>query len=107
MPRDTRSRAPVSTAELVPLVLAEVGLAEASRGMRLLRIWDAALGDEFAAHCRPEGVRRGVIEARVRDSAWMQRIQMEKPRILARIFEQLGGDEEPLDLRLRIGTLED
>ena len=107
MPRDTRSRAPVSTAELVPLVLEEVGLAEASRGMRLLRIWDAALGDEFAAHCRPEGVRRGVIEARVRDSAWMQRIQMEKPRILARIFEQLGDDEEPLDLRLRIGTLED
>ena len=52
-------------------------------------------------------MRSGVIEARVRDSAWMQRIQMEKPRILARIFEQLGDDEEPLDLRLRIGTLED
>ena len=107
MSRDPRSRAPVSTADLVPRVLEEVGLAEASRGMRLLRIWDAALGDDFAAHCRPDGVRRGLIEARVRDSAWMQRIQLEKPRILARIHELLGPDTDPLDLRLKIGKLDD
>jgi predicted nucleic acid-binding Zn ribbon protein len=106
MSRNPRNRAPVSTADLVPQVLEEVGLAEASRGMRLLRIWDAALGD-FAAHCRPDGLRRGLIEARVRDSAWMQRIQLEKPRILARIHELLGPDTDPLDLRLKIGSLDD
>jgi predicted nucleic acid-binding Zn ribbon protein len=97
--------APESLAGLVPKVLEEVGLSEASLGMRLLRVWDEALGPELAPHCRPEGIRRGVIQARVADSAWMQRLQMEKPGILRGLRKAL--EEEEIDLRLRIGTLEE
>jgi len=100
-----RLREPQRVSELVPQVLDEVGLGAASSAVRLLRVWDAALGEAFARHCRPDGIRNGVLYARVRDSGWMQRIQLEKPRILARIEEAVG---EPLaqDLRLRIGTLD-
>ena len=102
----TRPRGrPEAVSELIPRVLDEVGLSEASQGLRLLRIWDEALGDELAPHCRPEGIRRGAVVALVRDSAWMQRIQMEKPRLLARLADFLGS-EEPLDLRLRIGAVD-
>jgi len=96
---------PQRVGELVPLVLDEIGLGAASSAVRLLRVWDAALGEGFARHCRPDGIRNGVLYARVRDSGWMQRIQLEKPRILARIEEAVG---EPLvrDLRLRVGPLE-
>jgi predicted nucleic acid-binding Zn ribbon protein len=93
----------VSTADLLPRVLEEVGLSEASTGARLLRAWDDALGAALAEHCRPDGIRRGVVQARARDSAWMQRLQMEKPRILAALREALGEDE--LDLRMRIGPV--
>ena len=85
-------------------MLVELGLDKTSKGVRLLEVWDRALG-ELAPHCRPEGVRHGTLVARVPDSAWMQRLQLEKPRILARLEELLG---EPVahDLRFRVGTVD-
>ena len=97
---------PTATADLISRVLEEVGLSEASAGMRLMRAWDDALGPELSPHCRPDGLRRGVIQARVRDSAWMQRLQMERPRILANLREALEDDEN-LEIRFRIGAFED
>lgn len=99
------SHGPEPIAELIPQVLDEAGLADASRAVQLLRIWDEALGPELASHCRPVGLSRGVIRARARDSSWMQRIQMEKPRILERLRSALG-DPPPQDLRLRIGPVD-
>ena len=61
------------------MLLDELGLSAASDSVKLIHAWDDALGP-FAAHCRPEGLRAGVVQARVRDSAWMQRRTM--PQIL-------------------------
>jgi predicted nucleic acid-binding Zn ribbon protein len=47
-------------------------------------------------------VRRGEVLGLVRDSAWMQRIQLEKPGILARLRAELG-EAAVQSLRLRIG----
>ena len=96
---------PEKVGKLVSEVLEDVGLGAASSAVKLLRIWDSAVGDTFAPHCRPDGIRHGVIYARVRDSGWMQRIQLEKPQILARIEAALG---EPIarDLRFRVGELD-
>jgi predicted nucleic acid-binding Zn ribbon protein len=107
---DVRSRVspgakPQAVGDLIPRVLDEMGLGPSSVALSLLRVWDTALGDEFAPHCQLDGIRRGVIHARVRDSAWMQRLQLEKPRILARIEESLGSPIAQ-DLRLRIGSLD-
>lgn len=101
MPR--RDSEPESLSALLPRVLGELGLSEASDGMRLAQAWQNALGPELAPHCRPESLRRGLVTARVRDSAWMQRLQMEKPRILSALREQLGSE---LELRFRIGPFE-
>jgi predicted nucleic acid-binding Zn ribbon protein len=83
-------------------VLEEVGLGPAADSARLLAVWNEALGPELAPHCQLDGVRRGVIWVNVRDSAWMQRVQLEKPRILARLEAALGGPVAT-DLRLRVG----
>ncbi len=104
MARRPASR-PTALGELVPRVLDEAGLSEASLGVRLVDVWEEALGAELAPHCRPEGIRRGTLQAIVRDSAWMQRLQMEKPRVLAALAEALG-EHAPADLRLRIGALD-
>ena len=100
-----RRREPEAIGSLIPKLLEEIGLDEAGDGVRLLKIWDEALGPELAPHCRPEGIRRGVIRARVRDSSWMQRLQMEKPRVLAALRAELG-DAANGDLRLRIGSVD-
>jgi predicted nucleic acid-binding Zn ribbon protein len=82
-------------------MLDELGLSETSRAVRVLEVWDRALGPELAPHCRPQGISRGVLYASVPDSAWMQRLQLEKPRILARLAEALG-EPAAQDMRLRL-----
>jgi predicted nucleic acid-binding Zn ribbon protein len=90
---------------LIPSVLDDLGLDQSASGLRLIQIWDEALGPRLASHCRPDGVRGGVLYARVADSAWMQRIQLEKLRILERLEAALG-EPAARDLRLRIGPLD-
>lgn len=103
-PRKIRRSEPEGVAELLPRVLGEMGLESTSIAVRLLRVWRDALGPEISPHCACDGLRRGVIHAHVRDSAWMQHIQMQKPRILEALAERLG---QPLDdLRLRIGPVD-
>lgn len=99
-----RRSATESLGALIPKLLDEVGLGATAQAVQVIRAWDEALGPEFRLHCRPDGVRNGVIHARVRDSAWMQRLQLEKPRIFARL-RGLLGDAAPSELRLRIGPL--
>jgi predicted nucleic acid-binding Zn ribbon protein len=89
-------------------VLDDLGLDRSSSALRLIRVWDEALGPRLAPHCphcRPDGVRGDVLYARVADSAWMQRIQLEKLTILERLEAALG-EPAARDLRLRIGPLD-
>ncbi len=101
-PRRPRRRAapPEQVAKILPGVLDDLGLGETGDAITLLRVWDQALGEPFSLHCRPEGLRNGVVLARVPDSAWMQRLQLEKPRILRSLAESLS--EAPTDIRFRL-----
>src|SRR5262245_53930936 len=94
-----------SLGELLPRLLDDLGLDDASLQVQLLRLWGEAVGPELAPHCRPQGLRGGEILAHVRDSAWMQRISLEQPRILARLETRLGT-AAPRSMRLRIGPIE-
>ncbi|MBW2279638.1 MAG: DUF721 domain-containing protein [Deltaproteobacteria bacterium] len=105
-PPKRRNSRPEAVSDLLPKVLVEMGLDETSDSVQLLQAWGGALGPELAPHTRCEGLRRGVVNALVRDSAWMQRVQMEKPRILAALAKQLGPIELR-DLRLRLGSVDD
>ena len=95
-----------SVGELLPRLLDDLGLDDASAQIQVLRVWDAALGPLLAPHCRPEGLRRGEILALVRDSAWMQRLSLERPAILAR-FGALLGALAPVAIRFRIGEIDE
>jgi predicted nucleic acid-binding Zn ribbon protein len=96
-----RRSEPESLARLIPNVLSEVGLDQASLALQLLRAWPGIVGPELAEHCSAEGIRAGVIRAAVSDSAWMQRIQLDKPRILAGLRAALG-EQHARELRLHI-----
>ncbi len=87
-------------------MLSELGLDDAALALTLHRVWDTAIGPELAPHCRPEGARRGVIQARVRDSSWMLAVQMRKHELVERLSSALAP-APVLDLRLQIGIFED
>ncbi len=80
-----------------------MGLDAANDGAALLRAWNRAAGPELAKHSHPQGIRRGVIHATVPDSAWMQRAQLAKARILRTLRSELG-DDTARDLRFRIAV---
>jgi predicted nucleic acid-binding Zn ribbon protein len=47
-------------------------------------------------------MRNGVLEISADSSVWCQHLQMNRPRLLAALREQLGEDA-PEDLRFRVG----
>jgi len=81
-----------------------MGLDGVNDGAKLLAAWSRAVGPGLAVHTRPQGIRRGVVHVTVRDSAWMQRMQMEKAHVLEELRRELGS-EQVRDLRLRIAPM--
>lgn len=95
-------REPLPLGGLVAGVLGDLGLDEASAIVRVAQCWDAAVGPEVAAHCRPSALRGTVLEATVDSSVWCQQLQFQSREILAALRRELG-DAAPSDLRLFVG----
>jgi len=101
MSRARKSR-PEPLGALVARVLKDIGAGDCARVMRISDRWEEAVGSEIAAHCRPTGLRDGVLEATVDSSVWCQQLQLQRPRLLEAL-KQTMGDEAPTDLRFRVG----
>jgi predicted nucleic acid-binding Zn ribbon protein len=95
-------REPRQLGALVAGVLGDLGLDEASAIVRVAQCWEAAVGPEVAAHCRPSALRGTLLEATVDSSVWCQQLQLQSRAILAGLRRELG-DAAPSDLRLFVG----
>ena len=91
MPRRP-SRPPERVGLLVPGVLRDLGLDESARALRIEEGWEAAVGAEVAAHCRPVVLRNGELEAQVDSSAWCQTLRLRSPELLDRLAHAFGPD---------------
>lgn len=101
-PAGAGSGRPTALGEMVPRVLAELGLDAASALVRLAACWERVVGPEAAGHSEPVGLRGEVLEARVDSSVWCQQLQLRRPELLAALRRELG-EEAPRDLWLRVG----
>ena len=97
-----RRSTPQAIGPVVGQVLGDLGLDAAIAAFRIGELWEEAVGEEIARHCRPVAVRGGVLEAEVDSSVWCQQLQMERVQLLAALKQALG-DDAPSDLRLRVG----
>jgi len=88
--------------DLVPGILADLGLAEAARAARIAELWSEIVDGPEAGHSRPVGLRDGVLEVEVASSVWAQQIQLRREPILEALRERLGA-QAPRGLRLRVG----
>jgi hypothetical protein len=73
---------------------------------RLRREWTEIVGEQIAAHTRPEQIRFKKLLVHVRHSVWLQQLTFLKPALLQKIN---GAAGTPLvaDLVLRIGEISD
>lgn len=93
---------PTAVGEVLPGVLADLGLGEAATAARISEAWAAVVGAEAAAHSWPAALRAGVLDVEVDSSAWAQQIQLRRTALLAELAHRLEADA-PRDLRLRLG----
>ncbi|MBW1884661.1 MAG: DUF721 domain-containing protein [Deltaproteobacteria bacterium] len=96
------SREPKTIADALGGVLAAIELDLAAPIAAIGDNWTAIVGREVAAHCRPVGVKAGVLHADVDSSVWCQQLQLRSPQILAALKDFLGSSA-PTDLRFRVG----
>lgn len=52
--------------------------------------WDEVVGDEIAAHCRPETFEDGVLTVRAESTAWATQVRLLVPAILRSLDDRLG-----------------
>ncbi len=103
MSRDPAKPAgPRSVADALGEVLGGKALERAEPIAEIGARWEALVGEEVAAHCRPAGMKAGVLFADVDSSVWCQQLQLRSPEILAALRRGLG-EAAPTDLRLRVG----
>ena len=88
--------------DLVGQVLGDLGLDGVALAHRVGAQWEEIVGPQIAAHCRPLGMRGGVLELEVDSPVWSQQLQLRKPELLANLVEHLGKDA-PRELRFQVG----
>lgn len=96
---------PCRVGTLLQELLARGGMEEKLREYRAWEVWDAVVGPQIAAHARPAKIRNQTLEVRVDQPVWMQQLQLMKPKILARLNEELG-EEAIADIYWRRGRVE-
>lgn len=52
--------------------------------------WDATVGAELAAHCRPVSLRAGTLTISAESTAWATQIRLLSAQLIARIGESFG-----------------
>ena len=107
MKKSDRPRAPraLPLAEILEGLLHERGMDTKLHKYRAFSCWPKAVGPQIAAHTQPARIRDGVLEVKVAHPVWMQQLQLLKPRILARLAEELGPDVIR-EIYLRQGRIE-
>ena len=97
-----RKGQPTALGDVVTRVLDDLGLGGVARAHQIGAIWEAAVGPQIAAHCRPKGLRGDVLELEVDSPVWSQQLQLRGPELLAALEREMGA-EAPRELRFQVG----
>ena len=93
-----------SFSSILDAVAQRLGLSVKLIEQRIARDWVEIVGEQIAAHTRPEHLRGRRLSVLVDHSVWMQQLSFLKPDLLRRIRVHTGG-ETVQDLQFRIGDL--
>jgi len=97
-------REPALAGDLVDKLLNGLGLDERLHQYKALIIWNDVVGPQIATRTRPVRIRDNILEINVDQPAWMQQLQLMKPKILSRLNAELG--KAPIkDLYLKQGKV--
>jgi predicted nucleic acid-binding Zn ribbon protein len=82
-----------SSGEIMPRVLAGLGLDRRLAETEILKVWSHQLDPNIAAHARPTGLRKGTLFVTVDSNVWLDEIVRYRRReILERLQNSFGRD---------------
>ncbi|MCR9095031.1 MAG: DUF721 domain-containing protein [bacterium] len=88
--------------DLVGRVLGELGLDGVALAHRIGSEWPEIVGEKVAEHCRPLGLRAGVLEVQVDSPVWSQQLQLRKAELLEKL-EARYARQAPREVRFQVG----
>jgi predicted nucleic acid-binding Zn ribbon protein len=71
-------------------LVTERGWQEAVSVGGVIGRWDAVVGTDVAAHCRPETFENGVLTVRADSTAWATQVRLLSPALLRRLADEVG-----------------
>lgn len=82
---------PTSFGEALEELLADRGWQGDAAVAAVTANWEAAVGADVAAHCRPVSLRSGVLTITAESTAWATQIRLLSTPLIARIAEAFGA----------------
>ena len=94
-------RDPRKVSEVLDRVTRRLGAPGSALLTQLFAGWEALVGADIAAHCRPVSVRDGVLHLVADQPAWASQLGFMAGDILARVAEATGS-AEVTEIRVRV-----
>ena len=104
MSAKSRGGKEVLVGDLVEQLLSSKGLTTQLKKYQTWSCWNDVVGPQIARHAQPLRIRDRILEVRVSQPAWMQQLQLLKPKILQQLNERLN-EELIEDIYLKRGTV--
>ena len=104
MSAKSRGGKEVQVGDLVEQLLSSKGLTTQLKKYQTWSCWNDVVGPQIARHAQPLRIRDRILEVRVSQPAWMQQLQLLKPKILQQLNERLN-EELIEDIYLKRGTV--
>jgi len=93
-----------SAGDLVAALLDRHGIARELREHRILARWREIVGPTLSDRTWPDGLERGVLWVRVKNSSWLHQLSFLREDLVARLNRELGDPPLIQDLRFHVGA---
>jgi hypothetical protein len=102
--RSTRQRAGLAAGDLVRSLLDRHGIARELREHRILARWREIVGPSLGERTWPDGLERGLLWVRVKNSSWLHQLSFLRDDLVARLNRELGDPPLIKDIRFHVGA---
>lgn len=94
----------IRAAEVLAGLLDRHGVARELREHRVLARWRDLVGDALADRTWPDGLDRGVLWVRVKNSSWLHQLSFLRDDLVTRVNQEMGDPPLVREIRFHVGA---
>ncbi len=98
-----RRRSGTLAADVLARLLDQHGIARELREHRILARWRDIVGESLGDRTWPDGLERGILWIRVKNSAWLHQLSFLRDDLVVRLNRELGDPPLVREIRFHVG----